>query len=99
MSQKPIEQTVPWTKILSRREPDAFIGRDRELEEVLRHAKSEDGGLLILSAPAEGVSELLHQTYDRLFSEQGEIIPFYFAFSDNDRTVENTINRFLQTFL
>jgi serine/threonine-protein kinase RsbW len=99
MSQKLSNQDILNTTILSRREPEDFIGRARELDEVLRHGKSGEGsGLLILSAPAEGVSELLRQTYDRLFLEQGDLIPFYFALSGNDRSVENTITRFLQTF-
>ncbi len=100
MSQKSNNQSIARSKILSRREPQDLIGRNRELDEVLRHAKSDAGeGLLILSAPAEGVSELLQQTYDQLFYEQGEVIPFYFALSTNDKTVENAVTRFLLTFL
>ncbi len=100
MSQKLSDQSTSRRKILSRREPGEFTGRTRELDEVLRHAKSGVGrGLLILSAPAEGVSELLRQAYDQLFYEQGEVIPFYFALSRHDKTIENAITRFLQTFL
>src|SRR5882757_4338375 len=100
MSQKLSIQEISIEAILSRRQPDEFIGRARELDEVVRHAKSGAGnGLLILSAPAEGVSELLRQTYDELFRELGQVIPFYFALSGNDRSVENTVTRFLQTFL
>jgi serine/threonine-protein kinase RsbW len=100
MSQKLNNQDLIRPGILSRREPEEFIGRARELDEILLHAKSGEGtGLLILSAPAEGVSELLRQTYDRLFEEQGEIIPFYFALNRNERSVENAVTRFLQTFL
>jgi serine/threonine-protein kinase RsbW len=100
MSQESTKQAMSRTRILSRREPEEFIGRTRELDEILRHAKSEDGsGLLILSAPAEGVSELLLQAYDQLFYEQGETIPFYFALSKNDKTVEGAVTRFLQSFI
>jgi serine/threonine-protein kinase RsbW len=100
MSQKLNSQNISRSKILSRREPEEFIGRTRELDEVLRHARGDEGkGLLILSAPAEGVSELLRQAYDQLFYEQGEVIPFYFALSRNDKTVETAVTRFLQTFL
>jgi len=100
MSQKLNSQNISRSKILSRREPEEFIGRARELDEVLRHAGGDEGkGLLILSAPAEGVSELLRQAYDQLFYEQGEVIPFYFALSRNDKTVENAVTRFLREFL
>ncbi len=100
MSQKLTRQDISRAAILSRREPEEFIGRARELDEVLRHARSGEGkGLLILSAPAEGVSELLRQSYDQLFREQAQVIPFYFALSQNDRSVENAVTRFLQSFL
>ncbi len=100
MSQKLTRQNISHAAILSRREPEEFIGRTRELDEVLRHARSgESKGLLILSAPAEGVSELLRQGYDQLFREQAEVIPLYFAISQNDRSVENAVTRFLQSFL
>jgi serine/threonine-protein kinase RsbW len=89
------------TKILSQLDAEDFIGRTNELDEILRHAKEEGKtkGLLILSAPFCGLSELLKQTYDQLFYEQGEIIPVYFAFSSNDQTAEQFARRFLQTFL
>ena len=89
------------TKILSQLEAEDFIGRTHELDEILRHAKSETNvkGMLILSAPFVGLSELLRQTYDQLFYEQGEIIPVYFSFSENDQNAEQIARRFLQTFL
>jgi serine/threonine-protein kinase RsbW len=87
-------------QIMSRRPPEDFIGRGSEQDAILRHIQSgENRGLLILSAPADGVSELLLQTYDRLFIEQGEVIPFYFALSRKDKTVEGAVTRFLQSFL
>lgn len=94
-------QETTRTKILSQLETEDFIGRTRELDEILRHAKEEGNkqGLLILSAPFVGLSELLRQTYDQLFYEQGEVIPVYFSFSQNDQTAEQIARRFLQTFL
>src|SRR6185369_4405528 len=78
-----------------------FIGRSNDLDTLLRHAKSESrtNGLLISSAPGSGVSELLRQTYDQLFHEQGEIVPFYFAPRKSDRTARQSATRFLQSFL
>jgi serine/threonine-protein kinase RsbW len=103
MSQKLSIPETSYITVLARREPEEFVARKRELGEVLQHARSGANGvgrgLLILSAPAEGVSELLRQAYDQLFREQGEVIPFYFALSRNDRTVESAVTRFLQTFL
>lgn len=89
------------TNILSCLAPEDFTGRSSETDEVLRHAKktAPNYGLLLLSKPAGGLSELLRQVYDQLFYEQGDIIPFYFAFSKNDKTAEQAARRFLQTFL
>ena len=94
-------QETKRTKILSHLEAEDFIGRTGELDEVLRHAKAENNskGMLILSAPLNGLSELLRQTYDQLFYEQDEVIPVYFSFSKNDKTAEQVSRRFLQTFL
>lgn len=89
------------TKILSRLESEDFIGRTSEIDEILRHAKGQNQakGLLLLSAPNTGLSELLRQTYDQLFYEQGEIIPVYFSFTENDQTPEQFAKHFLQTVL
>ena len=89
------------TKILSHLEPADFIGRSKQLDEILFHAKEEKNskGLLILSAPFGGLSELLFQVYDKIFFEQGEVIPVYFSFSKNDQNAEQIARRFLQSFL
>lgn len=79
-----------------------FVGRIAESGALLRHAAGESGarGLLLLSAPSLGASELLRQTYDRLFAdEKNETIPFYFALRKTDKTAADAALRFLQTFL
>ena len=88
-------------KILSAVAPESFIGRTGEFDTLLRHAKGEGEarGLLLLSAPALGASELLRQTYDQLFYEQGDAIPFYFSVKKSDKTAKSAALRFLQTFL
>jgi serine/threonine-protein kinase RsbW len=88
-------------KILSNLAAEDFIGRSLELDALLRHAKGEGKtkALLISSAPSLGVSELLRQTYDHLFNEQNEIIPFYFALKKSDKTARQAATRFLQSFL
>ena len=88
-------------KILATINAEDFIGRACELDTLRRHARGEtkSPGLLILSAPAAGASEILKQTYDRLFREQNETIPFYFAASESDVTAKDFAARFLQTFI
>ncbi|MDQ3798738.1 MAG: hypothetical protein M3384_04755 [Acidobacteriota bacterium] len=88
-------------KILSRVPAADFIGRSAESDELWRAAndESEPRGILLLSAPGAGASELLRQTYDRLFSASKDVIPFYFAFSNKDKTAKQAAVRFLQTFL
>ncbi|HEY0459019.1 MAG TPA: ATP-binding protein [Pyrinomonadaceae bacterium] len=88
-------------KNLSSLEAKDFIGRTDELETLLRHAGGSGRtlALLLSSAPGLGVSELLRQTYDRLFDASGETIPFYFALRKSDKTAVQAATRFLQSFL
>ncbi len=78
-----------------------FTGRSVEIEKLLRHAERENEkrGLLILSAPAVGATELCKQTYDKLFNEQSETIPIYFSVKSIDRTAKSSAVRFLRNFL
>ncbi len=78
-----------------------FIGRTHELEKLLHHGKgkTKSRGLLLLSAPAIGASELLRQTFDHFFFKQNETIPFYFSLESSDKSIKQTALRFLQTFL
>ena len=94
-------KTSPTAKILSTVERKDFIGRNFELEALIRHANSENQnhGLVLLSAPGLGVSELLKQIYDQLFRQQKKIIPFYFALKKSDKTAKQAAIRFLQNFL
>ncbi|MEJ7848970.1 MAG: ATP-binding protein [Pyrinomonadaceae bacterium] len=85
-------------KILAELSAKDFIGRDRELERILLHAKN-GGGLLLSSAPGAGATELLKQVYDRLFSEASNLIPFYFPLDKKDKTARQMANRFVQQFL
>ena len=78
-----------------------FIGRTKELARLLAHARGESGsnGLVILAAPSAGTSELLRQTYDRLFFGQEEVIPFYFEIKVSDNSSHDAALRFLREFL
>lgn len=88
-------------KILSENSAEDFIGRTREINALLSHSRGEwkTNSLLLLAAPKLGASELLRQTFDRLFAENGEIVPFYFAVKKSDKTAKQCAVRFLQTFL
>ena len=72
-------------KIFAGRPAADFVGRGAEMDRLVSHAVSGGGadGLLVLAAPGAGASELLRQTYDRVFHEQREIIPFYFQIRRN----------------
>lgn len=89
-------------RILSRIPAADFVGRQREQDEILRFAQAgkdeKASGLLILSAPAAGSSELLRQIYDRLFVAESDVFPVYFAFQTGESS-EAAARRFLQTFL
>jgi serine/threonine-protein kinase RsbW len=78
-----------------------LVGRTGELDALLRHAKGENSkpGLMVLSVPSAGASELLKQTFDQLFYEQEKTIPFYFPLKKSDTTLRQTALRFLQSFL
>ncbi|HEX8140216.1 MAG TPA: ATP-binding protein [Pyrinomonadaceae bacterium] len=89
-------------RILGRVEPEDFVGRANELERLLDLAGPgalSARGLLVLSAPAAGVSELLRQAYDELFRRHDTALPIYFAFSAEDRTTAAAARRFLHTFI
>ncbi|MEO8041960.1 MAG: ATP-binding protein, partial [Acidobacteriota bacterium] len=79
-----------------------FVGRDDEVDRLIAHARSVEGsdGLMVLAVPGSGASELLRQTYDRLFHEQREIIPFYFSirrtFSSSREIAEDFLHEFIR---
>jgi serine/threonine-protein kinase RsbW len=88
-------------RILSGLDAKDLIGRANELERLMAHAgpMGRRRGLRLLVAPGVGTSELLKQTYDRLFVEQKEVIPFYFAFRTGDENVAAAAERFVYEFI
>ncbi|HTK39054.1 MAG TPA: ATP-binding protein, partial [Pyrinomonadaceae bacterium] len=80
---------------------EEFVGRDRELELLRRHAftSTSPAGILLLSAPSAGASELLRRVFDRLFTQRNNLIPFYFAFEKTDKTAVHAARRYLRQFL
>lgn len=77
------------------------MGRDAELQEILRHASglTDRRWLVLLAAPGVGAAELLRQAYDQLFLRRGEPVPIHFALRPTDATAAATARRFFQNFL
>jgi serine/threonine-protein kinase RsbW len=88
-------------RILASINRDDFVGRDAELQEIVRHASRlvDRRGLILLAAPGVGAAELLRQAYDQLFLRRGDPIPVYFALRPEDRSAAETARRFFQNFL
>ncbi len=88
-------------RVFSQNEPADFVGRTGEFNRLMDHAKREIGpnGLVLLTTPSVGASELLKQTFDRLFLDQEDVIPFYFEIKASDVTARNAALRFLREFL
>lgn len=78
-----------------------FIGREREMEVLERHLVSRraSNGMLVLSAPGIGGSELLRQFYDGLFVRADGGVPFYFSFDRSDRNARRCAERFVKEFI
>jgi serine/threonine-protein kinase RsbW len=97
-------------QILGRVKRDEFIGRVAELDRLVSHASlarrtdtaggfGEARGLLILSTPFGGVSELLRQAFDSLFNRRQEVVPIYFSLPHIETTAVSAAIEFLNTFL
>jgi hypothetical protein len=88
-------------RILGRVSSDEFVGRAKELNQIVFHPRksSEGRGLLLLMAPSAGVSELLRQAYDQLFDRREDIVPIYFALTRGETTAVSAAIEFLSAFL
>lgn len=100
-------------RILGRVTHDEFVGRSAELERLVslvsnapqasgsrRSAEYREArGHLILLAPLAGVSELLRQTFDRVFNLRDDVAPIYFALPQSETTAVSAAIEFLNTFL
>ena len=85
--------------ILSKVSRDEFVGRDTELQQIVRHASSDRRGLVVQAAPGAGASELLRQAYDQLFARRGPEVPIHFAFKGIGETPVDAARRFFQNVL
>ena len=85
-------------RIFARVDPTDFVGRLSHVERLTELSKST-GGLVFLATPQAGASEILRHTYDLLFHQQHDVIPFYFEVRENDLTAQNMAMRFLCEFM
>src|SRR5947207_9330113 len=78
-------------RILSSVSREEFVGRDGELQQIVRQAAPgrDRRGLLLLAPPRVGAAELMRQAYDQLFTRRGDSIPVYFAFRRRDGLAES----------
>ena len=88
-----------YARILAGRPAVDFVGRDAETARLLAHAHSTSSGLLVLTAPGAGASELLRQTYDRLFHENHDAIPFYFTIRPSLGSAREIAESYLKEFI
>ncbi|MDX6305643.1 MAG: serine/threonine-protein kinase RsbW [Blastocatellia bacterium] len=86
-------------RILANVSRDEFVGRDAELQQLLRHASEDGSGLVVMAAPGVGAGELMRQAYDLLFARRGEPVPIYFAFTRNEAAPLDVARRFFQNLL
>jgi serine/threonine-protein kinase RsbW len=80
-------------RILAKVGAEHFVGRESETELLARDFAGREP-IALLAVPAAGSSELLRQTYDRLFSFQTDAIPFYFAVKPSDADALACARRF-----
>lgn len=88
-------------KLISRVPLTDLIGRLDEIARLESHAAGHSANnlLVVSGAPRVGVSEILRQTYDRVFLANADILPIYFSVSANDRDAINSARRFAYEFL
>ncbi len=88
-------------KILAGHSSEGLEGRTEELERLYLAAVSGGGPahVRVKGTPGAGTSELLRQTYDRLFVDQRFVVPFYFSLRHEDGTARDAAIRFASEFL
>lgn len=86
-------------RILANVSRDEFVGRDAELQQLVRHASGDGYGLVVMTAPGVGAGELMRQAYDQMFARRGDPVPIHFAFTRNEETALDTARRFFLNLL
>jgi serine/threonine-protein kinase RsbW len=98
-------------QILSRLSDEDFAGREVELARVCALAQTAPeapahdsaSNALLLGAPRAGKTEILRKSFDRLFNEGGEALPFYYALRrsclDPGKFARDYFSQFLAQFV
>ncbi len=87
------------SNILAECPEDGFIGRQPEMARIADIATGGSSGIVLLTyAPRTGASEILLQTYDRLFHERRSVVPIYFSLNEKE-TATQAGRRFLVELL
>lgn len=90
---------TPIRRILGRIDHADLIGRDPAVERLVSYSRGvASPSLCLLAPPGAGSTEVLRQTYDRLFSEQEGIVPIYLEIRVGE-VGRNLAVRFLYEFL
>jgi len=67
--------------------PDLLVGRDKEFEDLGKWTgnipKKLSGSRVILARRKSGKTAIVQRIFNRLWSENGEVIPFYFDMTEN----------------
>jgi len=85
-------------RIFSQVSRDEFVGRDAELQQIVRHGSSDRHGLIVQAVPGVGAAELMRQAYDQLFARRGQPVPIHFAFKSGETPLD-AARRFFQSSL
>lgn len=87
--------------ILGRVSADEFIGRETELDRILKFAEKTDGpaGTILSAPPGAGISELLRQAFDHFFRCGSDVVPIYFSFDASETEFETAARRFARELL
>lgn len=87
-------------KVLGRLHDGEFAGRQAELDRLCELAKEPlSSNLLVAGAPLTGKTELLRETYDRLFNQTGQCVPIYYAANSASRRASRFPIDYLIQFL
>lgn len=98
-------------QVLSCLSDEDFAGREVEVARVCALARTAPetpandsvSNALLLGAPRAGKTEILRKSFDRLFNEGGETLPFYYAFRrsclDPEKFSRDYFSQFLAQFV
>jgi serine/threonine-protein kinase RsbW len=101
---------TPSRQILSRLSDQDFAGREVVVARVCSIPRATDrndndsvSNALLLGAPRAGATEILRKSFDRLFNEGGDVLPFYYVLRrsclDPFEFARDYFSQFLSQFL